>query len=199
MATESTILRLGPADEGRRVSAEEFAEAEFDEPVALRTRGREARRAATGWIRTSIGVGAVARRAGRVYKVQNPDVVRHVCLRGLGPARRGPRPDRRSSASISRLRPRLGRSPSRVPDLIFEIVSPTKADRGRDYVRKAAGLRIARREGIRHRRSSPTGVVTVLTLGENGYVERILSGESDAYLSPLLPGFSIPIADVLTS
>ena len=44
MATDRPILRLGKQDEGRLVSSEEFAEADFAGALEVRARGREADR-----------------------------------------------------------------------------------------------------------------------------------------------------------
>ena len=84
--------------------------------------------------------------------------------------------------------------PDRVPDMMFEIVSPDKVSRDRDYVRKRAEYhRLGVREYViidRFQRS-----VTVLRLAPDDYQERILR-IGDSYDSPLLPGLSIRLSDV---
>jgi Uma2 family endonuclease len=85
--------------------------------------------------------------------------------------------------------------PYRVPDLIFEIVSPSPADRRRDYEEKRAEFeRIGVKEYVivdrfRHR-------LTVLRLADGSYQETVLS-PSDTYTTPLLPGLEIPLVEVL--
>ena len=78
---------------------------------------------------------------------------------------------------------------------MFEIVSPDRESRERDYVKKRKEYR---RLGVleyvvidrmRHR-------ATVYTAGPRGYRKRVLR-PGDVYTSPLLPGLAIPLAGVL--
>ena len=74
--------------------------------------------------------------------------------------------------------------PDQVPDLIFEFVSPSKADRVRDYVEKRADYqRAGVREYVIVDRFEKK--VTVLTLVDGIYQERVLS-VGDTYETLLL-------------
>ena len=184
---------LGPEDEGRALSADEFAEAEYREPWRYeRVDGRlivmppsgPGHREASEPLRDHLGA----------YRLAHPEIVRMVCSEAW--VRRGELADRIGDIGVYLTRddePSI--PPERAPDLMFEIVSPSAEDRRRDYVEKRAdyeGLGI--REYVivdRFQRS-----VTVLTLAEGRYEERVLSA-SDFYTSPLLPGLAIPLAEVL--
>ncbi|MEM9703328.1 MAG: Uma2 family endonuclease, partial [Planctomycetota bacterium] len=86
--------------------------------------------------------------------------------------------------------------PDRIPDLLFEFVSPGRENRMRDYVEKrteyhALGVReyvIVDPEGQR---------ATVLRWEPDGYHEAATLGPDDVYTSPLLPGLSIPLNEAL--
>jgi Uma2 family endonuclease len=191
MAT-GTHLRLGKADHGRIISAEEFAEAEFDEPYSYeREGGRLVVLLPEGYGHQS--ASEPWRDALVLYKVRNPGVVRHV----FSGAWVRPDEDRDRIGDIGvylTATPETEPGVEPIPDLVFEIVSPGKANRTRDYVTKRA---IDESLGVKEyvivdrfeRR------VTVLTLGEGGYDERVLT-DADTYTSPLLPGFEVRIADV---
>jgi hypothetical protein len=84
--------------------------------------------------------------------------------------------------------------PGRVPELMFEIVSPEPKDRRRDYVeKKAEYYSIGVREYVVIDRFDRK--VSVFTHEPGGYAERVLTG-SDVYETPLLPGFRVPLDDV---
>jgi Uma2 family endonuclease len=88
----------------------------------------------------------------------------------------------------------VARIPDRIPELMFEIVSPDRVSRDRDYVKKRAeyhGLGV--KEYVIIDRFQK--IATVLTYREEGYSERQLMIEEN-YESPLLPGLSIPLSDV---
>ncbi len=79
--------------------------------------------------------------------------------------------------------------------MVFEFVSPSKVDKRRDYVEKRADYeKVGVREYVIVDRFDKK--VTVLTLGEGGYVEQTLTS-ADVYRSPLLPGFEVRLAEVL--
>lgn len=87
------------------------------------------------------------------------------------------------------------RIPERVPDLIVECVSPTAADRRRDYEDKRADYqRIGVREYVVIDRM--TQRVLVLRLEEGEYIETEL-GRTDSYTTPLLPGLAIPLVEII--
>lgn len=85
--------------------------------------------------------------------------------------------------------------PARVPEMMFEIISPERGSRVRDYVtkrkeyRRLGVLEYVIMDRIRHR-------ATVYMALPQGYRKRILRS-CDAYTSPLLPGLSIPLSDIL--
>ena len=81
--------------------------------------------------------------------------------------------------------------PHLVPDLIFEFVSPSKADRHRDYILKRAEYqRVGVREYVIVDRFDRK--VTVLTLQDGVYVERVIPVDG-VYESPLLPDLVIEL------
>ena len=185
-----TRLRLGRADHGRAVSAEEFAEAEFDEPF---TYEREAGRLV---VMTPEGLDHVlASNPWRdrliLYKYNRPGVIREVVTQNW--VRPDDETDRIGDIGVF-LANRPFDLPDGAPDLMFEIVSPGKANRERDYVMKRALYEFI---GVKEYVIVDRLVrrVTVLTLGPGGYAEVVLS-EADTYTTPLLPGFAIRIADV---
>jgi Uma2 family endonuclease len=85
--------------------------------------------------------------------------------------------------------------PGRVPELMFEIVSPDRKSRERDYVKKRneyyrlGVLEYVIIDRMRHR-------ATIYTAGPRGYRKRVLR-PVDIYASPLLPGLAFPLAEVL--
>src|SRR5437016_12258379 len=87
--------------------------------------------------------------------------------------------------------------PDRVPELMFEVVSPDRESRERDYVKKRKEyhqlgvLEYVIIDRLRHR-------VTVYTAAARGYRKRILR-PGEVYASPLLPGLAIPLDQVLLS
>jgi Uma2 family endonuclease len=192
--TGQTILHLGRGDDGRPLTAEEFAEATFDEPWKYeRVGGRlvvmypdsEAHDASSDpwrdrlifymWAHRPI-VEQVATEAWLFLKDQI---------------------DRVADIAVY-LRPTGGHSPpprpGRVPELVFEIVSPSSSDRTRDYVEKRGEyFEFGVREYVIIDRFDRK--VTVLSHEPDGYAERVLTG-SDVYESPLLPGFRVPLNDV---
>jgi Uma2 family endonuclease len=192
MSTTRSVLKLGKSDEGRLVSSEEFAEADFDEPwkyeredgrlIVMSPSGGGHLRATIPWRNRLI-----------VYEETHPGVIEMIAIEawirvhdgtdrigdiGVYLVCEGPQPD----------------VPDRIPDMMFEIVSPDKASRNRDYVRKRTEYHLLGvREYViidRFKRA-----VTVLTLEADGYAERIL-GVGDDYESPLLPGLVISIMNV---
>lgn len=185
-----TRLRLGKADHGRLVSADEFAEAEFDEGCKYeREDGRLIVMAGDGYGHQT--TAEPWRDAMVYYKRDYPGIIRNVFT---GPwVRPDPGSDRYGDVGVYLEASPTPTDEAPVPDLIFEIVNKGKVNRERDYVKKRAEYEAA---GIKEyvivdrfdRR------VTVLTLGPDGYAERVLT-EADAYATPLLPGLMIPIGE----
>jgi Uma2 family endonuclease len=188
-------LALGPDDQGRLLSAEEFAEAEFAEPwkyervngrlVVMSPEGKHHVRTASPWLSHLI-----------VYKVGHPEHVQEVVPNAWVRIPDGM--DRIADIGVY-----LGQEattpeiPDQVPDLIFEIVSPGRESRDRDYVEKRADYhRLGVREYVIIDRFARR--VTILSYSPEGYEENVLT-PADTYTSPLLPGLAIPLAEVLPS
>jgi len=189
---ESDQLRLGPNDEGRTLSAAEFADAEYDPPyVYERVEGRLRLMSPEG--KHHVSASEPWRDHLGAYALGRPDVVRRVASHarvridadterigdiGVYLAKTSDEPD----------------IPDQVPDLMFEFVSPSKKDRRRDYVEKRADyLKVGVREYVIVDRFDRK--VTVLTLGPGGYDERVIAHDG-IYESPLLPEFSVRLSEV---
>jgi Uma2 family endonuclease len=194
MATDQTILKLGRSDHGRELSADDFAEASYDEPWKYeRVDGRllvlppdceDHDNQSEPWHdRLSM------------YKLTHPEVVEKVVSKAwvlisdltdrigdIGVFLRpvdGPRPPPR---------------PERVPELMVEVVSESRVDRQRDYVEKRAEYHaIGVREYVIIDQFEKK--VTVLTYEPNGYTEQVLNA-LDVYETPLLPGLRVPISEI---
>ncbi len=86
--------------------------------------------------------------------------------------------------------------PDRVPAIIFEFVSQSRADQERDYIHKRAEYHaIGVKEYVivdRFKRS-----VLVLTWQPDDYAERTLA-EHDVYSTPLLPTLAIPLQEAFS-
>lgn len=191
MSTARPILRLGKRDQGRLVSSEEFAEADFDEPwkyeredgrlIVRAPAGEEHSEVAEDW-RDWLGV----------YRVARPDIVQRVASEAWLRVDGGTDRIRDIGVYLRSDQP-MSRRPDRVPDLMFEVVSEDKTSRDRDSIRKRAEYhRIGVREYViidRFRR-----VVTVLSHQPEGYSDRTLRAD-EVDLSPLLPGFSVRISE----
>ena len=79
------------------------------------------------------------------------------------------------------------------PDIAIEILS---TDRSHDLVRKAPDIR-PRAGVLEYWPIDPRNdTVTQLELREGEYVERAVLGADDTLTTPLLPGLSIPLADI---
>ena len=184
--------RFGPGDEGRIISSAEFAEAEYDSPYiyervdgrlqVMSPEGKHHVSASEPW-RDRLGAYALAR----------PDLVRRVASHAW--VRIDAKNERIGDIGVYLDAPSDDPDiPDQVPDLMFEFVSPSKEDRHRDYVLKRADYqKVGVREYVivdRFKRK-----VTVLTLGPEGYSERVIN-HNGTYESLLLPGFSVRLAEV---
>jgi Uma2 family endonuclease len=188
-------LVLGPEDAGRAVSAEEFAKAEYREPWRYeRERGRlivmppdgEAHVGATDpWLEQLI-----------VYRVQHREVVQRVVPNAWVRVDKGT--DRIGDIGVFLAAdPQAKKIPHRVPDLMFEIVSPGRTSRNRDYVKKRADYeRLGIQEYVIVDRFKKQVTVHHLVAGQ--YQTRVLTA-ADTYTSRLLPGLAIPLAEVWNS
>ena len=191
--TRSTPLLLGKPDHGRPTSTEEFAEAEYAEPWTYeRVDGRLV-------VMSPEGTGHVLQsepwrdRLG-AYRLSHPEVVQAIVSQAWIHVDE-------DNTRIADIGVYLGgplealNIPEQVPELVLEFVSPGKAGRRRDYVEKRAQYeRIGVAEYLIVDRFEKQ--VTVLSLVEGRYLERVLT-PSDVYRTPLLPGFEVPLAEVL--
>jgi Uma2 family endonuclease len=194
MATDQTTLRLGRADDGRLVSAEEFAEAEYDEPWKYeRVDGRLVVMSPDSGAHDDCSEPFHDHLS--MYKLTHPDIVEKVVseawvkINGLI--------DRIGDIGVF-LRPTDGSTPpsrpERLPELMVEVVSETAKDRRRDYVeKKAEYYNVGVREYVIIDRFDRK--VTVLTHEAGGYAERTLTA-SEVYETPFLPGLRIPLTEV---
>lgn len=185
-------LRLGKGDHGRVVSSEEFANAEFEEGrVYERVQGR----LVVMFPDAEGGIAAMDPWWDHLfaYKFAHRDVVQYVVHQGW--VRIDGDTDRSPDIAVYLVSESPPLIPDRVPDLIFEIVSGTRRDRERDYdVKRAAYEKLGVREYVivdRFRRG-----VLVLENSLEGFRERHLT-PSDRYETPLLPGFSVELSEVL--
>ena len=184
-----TQLRLGLKDQGRAVSADDFADAVFDEPykyeredgmlIVLHPDGFGHQSASEPW-----------RDALVYYKRDHPGVIRNVFTGSW--VRPDDRLDRIGDVGVYLQGSPIPDEGQPTPDLMFEIVSKGKVNRERDYVNKRAEYEaLGVKEYVIVDRFDRR--VTVLSLGPEGYAERVLT-EADPYESPLLPGLAIPVS-----
>ena len=194
MPTEQELatLVLGPEDHGKLVSAADFALAEFVEPwkyereegrlVVMPPDGQDHDRCSEP-LRDHLGA----------YRLTHRDVVESVVSEAW--VRVEGDKDRIGDIGVFLATDRaVADRPERVPDLMFEIVSPDPDSMRRDYVIKRSEYhRLGIREYVIVDRFSRQ--VTILTHEPAGYRERILT-EEDVYSTPLLPGLEIPLNDI---
>src|SRR5215213_2184460 len=195
MATQQpankTGTALGPDDDGRTISAEEYAAAEFLEPwVYERERGRlvvmspDGQRHVEGsqpWWRRLCG-----------YADEHPEIVAYVVPNAW--VRVDGDTDRIGDIGVYlNTGGPVPPIPDRVPELMFEVVSPGRKSRDRDYVTKRGDYQ---RLGIREYViiDNRMSQVTVLSHTEGSYQERVLK-PGDIYTSAFLPGLQIVLSD----
>jgi hypothetical protein len=152
MATApKTVPQLGPDDDGRLLTAEEFAEADYAGPWKYeRERGRLIVMPPDGPghddcsepVRDLLGA----------YRIARPDVVEKVVSEAWVRVDAGT--DRIGDIGVFLVGPRSAiPRPGRVPELMFEFVSPDRESRDRDYCEEAEGVSLA--GGARVRRHRP--------------------------------------------
>jgi Uma2 family endonuclease len=193
MSTQRPILMLGPDDHGRIVSDEEFAEADYIEPwkyeredgrlVVMPPDGPGHDRGSEP-IRDYLGA----------YRLAHIDIVEEVVSEAWVRVPDGT--DRIGDIGVFLVGPRSSiERPDRVPELMFEVVSPDRESRERDYVKKRKEYRrldvleYVIIDRLRHR-------VTIFTKAPRGYRKRVLRTR-DVYTTTLLPGLAIPLMMVL--
>ena len=193
MAIQQPALRLGPHDQGRIVTAEEFGEAEYAEPWKYeREQGRLVVMPPDGPghdrcsepVRDHLGA----------YRLAHLDLVDEVVSEAWVRVDEGT--DRIGDIGVFLAGKRSAlKRPDRVPELMFEVVSPDRESRERDYVKKRKEyhrlgvLEYVIIDRIRHR-------MTVYSAAPRRYRKHILRS-GDVYSRPLLPGLAIPLEGVL--
>jgi Uma2 family endonuclease len=193
MAILQPVLQLGPHDHGRPLTAEEFAEADYAEPwkyereqgslivMPLDGPGHDD---SSKPVRDSLGA----------YRMAHPDIVEKVVSEAWVRVDGGTDRIGDIGVFLAGSRSAINR-PDRVPELMFEIVSPDRESRERVYVKKRKEydrlgvLEYVLIDRMRHR-------ATVWTAGPRGYRKRV-SRPGEVYTSPLLPGLAIPLAGIL--
>ena len=188
--TQSPTLSLGPSDHGRRVSADEFAEAEFPEPwnyereegklVVMAPEGVGHIRASNPWRDRLI-----------LWQYAHPGVIEEVVVQAW--VQPDGDYDRVGDIGVY-LCGRPFDIPKNPPDLMFEFVSPGRESRERDYVKKRAEYyQVGVREYVIVNRFDRS--VLVLTHEPERYSERWLR-DGEVYSTPLLPGLEVALTDV---
>jgi len=193
MATQRPILLLGPGDSGRSLSAEEFEEAEFEPRWRYeREKGRlvvippdsPEHDLSSEPIRDYLGA----------YLLAHPELVElvasecWVCVDA--------ETDRIGDIGVFLVGNRSGLArPERAPELIFEVVSPGRTSRERDYVKKRSEYhRLGVHEYVvidRMRRR-----VTVYVDAASRYRKTVLH-PGGRYGSRFLPGLEVPVDNLL--
>ena len=185
-------MLLGPDEAGRLVSAEEFAEAEYVEPWKYeREDGRLVVMAPDGG--DHVETSSPLLRRLTVYRDDHPEVVEMVVPNAWVRVDGGK--DRIGDLGVYLAGGRAdSKIPDRVPEMMFEVVSPGGESRRRDYVKKRAEYHtLGIREYVIVDRFDRT--ITALTHAVDGYRERVLSA-GETYESPMRPGLAIPLAEV---
>jgi Uma2 family endonuclease len=186
-----SIVKLGPQDAGIRLSADEFASAEFQEPfIYERVRGR---------LVVMSPAGAEHRRVSRPFRRElglywgtHPHLVADVDIEGW--VATTPDDDRIPDICVYLVSSGSRQTvPDLVPDIIFEFVSAERSDQERDYIDKRAEFHaIGVKEYVIVDRFKEE--VLVLTWRKRDFVERVLSAR-DTYTTPLLPGLKIALRE----
>lgn len=193
MATDLKIptIVLGPEDAGCLVASEEYRDAEFLEPFQYeRVRGRLVVMSPAG--QKHRGVSRPFRRALGGYWNDHSDRIDDVDVEGW--VATSPDDDRLPDICVYL----AGDSseipvPERVPDLVFEFASGSRADQERDYIFKRAEYHaIGVREYVIVDRFKSQALV--LTWMRDDYQEHVLTS-ADEYTTPLLPGLRIPLEE----
>ena len=189
----ATLLQLTAADAGMELTREEFADAEWADGTRFeRCNGRLVVMPPAGHEHRVTSEPIRDRLV--VYKVAHPEIVEHVFEESWTSVDENT--DRIPDIAVY-LRTRFAgqQIPDRIPELIFEIVSPGRANRRRDYDEKRDEYeRIGVLEYVIVDRFDHE--VTVLRLVDNHYHEELLKPR-DTYRTPLLPGLEIPLQPII--
>lgn len=189
------LLTVTHEDAGMRLTADEFARADFQEPFRYeRVKGRLVVMTPAGpWHRR---VSRPFRRELGAYWGAHKDLVEDVDIEGW--VATSSDDDRVPDICVYLVGSSSEKSvPHRVPELVFEFVSEDRADQERDYIFKRAEYHaIGVKEYVIVDRFKKQ--VLVLTWMEEDFAERSL-GPADDYTTPFLPGLRVPLAEVFGS
>jgi Uma2 family endonuclease len=194
MAISGTAGRivLGPADQGRPLAREAFAEAGFLTPWKYeRAGGRLVVMAPDG--RGHDDCSETLRDHPGAYRLAHPELVERVVSEAW--IRVGDGVDRIADIGVYLVETRgvLERL-DRVPDLVFEVVSPGRDSRLRDYVekwREYQGLGVQEHVIIDRSRAR----LTIYRRTPDGYRKAYIRWDG-AYRSPILPGFALRVREI---
>ncbi len=189
-----TELRLGVADNGIKLTREEFGEAQYEEPwryervngrlVVMKPAGHD-HQIPNNSIRDHLGA----------YKLAHPEIVEFVISEAWICTTKSI--DRIADIGVFFWCPARTRgvSPEPHPDLVFETVSGGGEDRKRDYVDKRAEyLRAGIKEYVIV--DCFDSRVTVLRRVRGRFSDLEL-GATDTYTTTLVPGLKIPLNEIL--
>ena len=190
--TTTTVRRsLGQADAGLRLTREEFADAQFQEPyIYERIQGRLVVMSPAGPEHRF--VSRPFRRQLSGYWDRNPELVDDVDIEGWVATSEDD--DRLPDICVYLAGPSSAEVvPDRVPDLVFEFVSSSRSDQERDYIHKRQDYhRIAVREYVIVDRFKQQ--VLVLRWQPTDFDETVLL-IADTYTTPLLSGLAIAVRE----
>ncbi len=185
-------LYVTESDAGLELSCEEFAEADFQPPFGYeRARRRIVVIPPPGFEHSLIKdhfrdyLGA--------YRLENRELVDHVFSEPWFQI--DDSTDRTPDICVYLTKPEeTEKHPRRVPDIIFEIVSP-ESPHDRDYKEKRKDYE---RQGVKEYVIVDRfeHCVTLLQLEDGKYSQTRLSN-TDSYTTPLLPGLQIPLKGIL--
>ena len=186
-------LLLSNADGGMQLSAEDYAEADFQPPwryeralgrlTVIPPPGFEHELAASRF-RSHLGA----------YELAHPKRVDYVFQESWLTV--NDETDRRPDIAVYlKSAANLEQTPERVPNLIFEIVSPGPDAHDRDDTDKRAEYK---ERGVQEYVIADRfeHSLTVLQLNDGRYAEHVLQA-SEEYTTPLLPGLQIPLANII--
>ncbi len=186
-----TKLRLGLKDQGRLLTGEEFAEAEWDAPYRYeRVEGRLVVMSPSG--KTHLGLVWAIVKEVSIYDAAHPGVIEMAATEAW--IRTGEGQDRMADVGVylTEDEPQSDQQYERIPRIVFEVVS--RGSEERDYILKRGeyfDLGVAEYVIVDPFRK----VVTVLSRGEGDYLSRELQ-EGNVYTSDQLPGFELRISDL---
>ncbi len=189
-------LRFSDADAGVELSAEQFASADFKEPfIYERVQGRLVVRSPAGPEHRK--VSRPFRRELGLYWGTHKELVEEVDVEGW--VSTSSVDDRIPDICVYLFGESGGKTvPVRVPDLIFKFVSQDRLDQERDYIDKRREYYIIGvREYVIVDRFKQA--VLVLSYQDGGdFAEHSLKA-NETYVTPLLPGLTVDLAEVFTS